>query len=180
MWTLVRALAFVAAAWLVWRFVHETTGVPSLLCAIGLALFGLLVKARPERKSIDDVARTLNALVVLNGGSWINERDSKAVPDTSIFVVSDRLVVLTAKFLEIAEIPLAGVREVHIHAVSRSPRTNGHAAAEAWQMEINWASANGARSAAFRFDGFFAEHLARVAEQTVTSVWKKQLPVLKS
>jgi hypothetical protein len=180
-WTFIRALAVVAGAWLAWRFVHGTAGIPSLSFAIGLALFGLLVKARPQRKSVDDVARELNALVVLNGGSWISEEHSKPVPETSIFVVSDRLVVLTAKFHEIAEIPLASVCKVSIHAlVLGSPRGNGGAAAEAWEMEIVFTSANETRITTFRFDGFFAEHLARVAQQTITSVWKKQLPVLRS
>jgi hypothetical protein len=180
-WTLIRLMAVVAGAWLVWRLAHGTPGIPSLLLAIGLALFGLLVKARPERKSVDDVARELNALVVLNGGSWINREHSQAIPETSIFVVADHLVVLTAKFREIAQIPLASVCKVSVHeAVPGTSRKNGDAAAEVWQTEVSWNSAGDTRSATFRFDGFFAEHLARVAEQTITSVWKKHLLVLRS
>ena len=148
---------------------------------LGLALFGLLVKARPERKTVDDVARELNALVVLNGGSWTNGEHSKAIPETSIFVVADRLVVLTARFHAIAEIPVAGVRNVSVHeAIPVTPRKNVDAAAETWQTEVTWTSTGETHTGTFRFDGFFAEHLARVAEQTIISVWKKQLPVLRS
>ncbi len=146
-----------------------------------MALFGLLVKARPERKSVDDVARELNALVVLNGGSWINERHSKPVPETWIFVLSDRLLVLTPPLQQVAEIPLAGVRQIGIHpAVPGTLQKNGDAGAQAWEMEIGWDSANEAHVATFHFQGFFAEHLARVAEQTISSILKKHLPVLKS
>jgi hypothetical protein len=35
------------------------------------------------------------------------------------------------------------------------------------------------RTSTFRYEGFFAEHLARVAETTLRGVWKKGLPVLK-
>ena len=180
-WTLIRALAVIAGAWVAWRFVRGSSGIPSLLFAIGLVLFGLLVKARPQRKSLDDVARELNALVVLNGGSWINGEGSKAIAETSIFVVSDRLVVLTAKLEQVAEIPLAGVRQVSTQAVPLGwARKNGDRAVRAWQTEVTWSFTGETRTAAFRFEGFFAEHLARVAEQTITGVRKKQLPVLRS
>ena len=180
-WTLMRVLAGVAGAWLAWRFAHGTTGIPSLLLAIGLVVVGLLAKARPERRSIDDVARELSALVVLNGGSWVNEGYSRPVPETSIFVVSDRVVVFTAKLAQVAEIPLARVRQVSSHAIDPgTPRKNGDAAAKTWQTEVTWNSAGDTHRASFRFDGFFAEHLARVAELTITSVWKKHLPLLRS
>ena len=35
------------------------------------------------------------------------------------------------------------------------------------------------RTARFRYDGVFAEHLARVAENTVRNVMRRDLPVLK-
>jgi hypothetical protein len=179
-WTLIRVFAAVAGAWLVWQFVRGTAGIPSLLFAITLAGFALL-RARPEQKSIDDVAREINALVVLNGGSWINEAHSKPVPKTSIFVVPDRLAVFTTSLQQVAQIPLAGVRQVGTHAVlPASPTMYGDPVAQAWEMEIFWTSRIKTHSATFRFEGFFAEHLARVAEQTITSVWKKQLPVLRS
>jgi hypothetical protein len=179
-WTLIRVFAAVAGAWLVWQFIRGNAGIPSLLFAITLAGFGLL-RARPERKSVDDLAREVNALVVLNGGSWINPEHSKPVPKTRRFVVPDRLVVFTASLQQAAQIPLSGVRQVCTHAVlPASPTMNGDTVAQAWEMEIFWTSTGKAHSATFRFEGFFAEHLARVAERTITSVWKKQLPVLRS
>ena len=179
-WTLIRALAVLAGAWLVWRFLHGSTGIASLLVAIGLVVGGLLIKARPERKSIDDVARELEALVVLNGGSWSNEKYSRPVPETSIFVVSDRVVVFTAKLAQLTEIPLAGVRQISSRAdVAGTPRKNAEPA-ETWQTEVTWTSAGETHTTTFRFDGFFAEHLARVAEHTIANIWRKQLPVLRS
>jgi len=180
-WTLIRVAAAVGSVWLAGRFVRGTAGIWFLLFAIGLAVFSLLVRARPERKSVDDVAREVNALVALNGGLWIGEADAKHVPETSILVVSDRLVVFTAKLQQVAEIPLARVRQVRTRALPARPAPkNGDAAADAWEMEISWTSTGQTRNATFRFRGFFAEHLARVAEQTITSVWKKELPVLRS
>jgi hypothetical protein len=179
-WTLIRVVAAIAAAWLIWQFVRGTAGIPSLLFAIGLALLSVLVKARPERKSVDDLAREINALVVLNGGSWIDPEQSKPVPETSIFVNPDRLVVFTAKLQQVTEILLSGVRQVCTRAVPSPAFKDGDPAAEVWEMEIRWHSNGRTHVATFRFHSFFAEHLARVAEQTITSVWKKQLPVLRS
>ena len=51
--------------------------------------------------------------------------------------------------------------------------------AQTWDLEITWESKD-MRTARFRYDGFFAEHLARVAENTVRNVLRKELPVLKS
>jgi hypothetical protein len=180
-WTLIRVLAAVVSVWLVWRFVRGAAGIPSFLFAIGLALFSLLVKARPERKSVDDVAREINALVVLNGGSWVNPEQPKSVPATNIFVVPERLLVFTSSLQQVAEIPLSAVRQVCAQALpsAAAPR-NGDAAAQVWEMQIVWHSTHETHRATFHFEGFFAEHLARVAEQTITSVWKKQLPVLRS
>jgi hypothetical protein len=180
-WTLVRVLAVLAGAWLGWQFARGTAGVPSLSFAVALVIFGLAVRARPERKSVDDVAREINALVVLNGGAWINGEHSKPVKGTHILVVSDRLVVLTSKLHQIAEIHLPSVRQVRAQALfPGSAPKNGDRAAVPWQTELLWSLGGQAHSAAFHFDGFFAEHLARVAEQTITSVWKKQLPVLRA
>jgi hypothetical protein len=180
-WTLIRVLAVLAGAWLGWQFARGTAGIPSLSFAVVLVILGLAVRARPERKSVDDVAREVNALVVLNGGAWINGEHSNPIKDTNILVVSDRLVVLTSKLQHISEIQLASVRQVRAQAVSRAwaPK-NGDRAAVPWQTELLWSFAGQTHSAIFHFDGFFAEHLARVAEQTITSVWKKQLPVLKA
>ena len=35
------------------------------------------------------------------------------------------------------------------------------------------------RTAHFRYDGVFAEHLARVAENTVRNLLRKELPILR-
>jgi hypothetical protein len=50
---------------------------------------------------------------------------------------------------------------------------------QTWDLEITWESKE-MRTARFRFDGVFAEHLARVAETTIRNLLRRELPVLKS
>jgi hypothetical protein len=49
---------------------------------------------------------------------------------------------------------------------------------QTWDLEICW-EAKTMRAARFRYDGVFAEHLARVAESTMRSVMRRELPVLR-
>lgn len=180
-WTLFRVVAVLAGVWLGWQFLRGAAGIPSLSLAIALVIFGLLVRARPERKSIDDLAREIKALVVLNGGAWTKKGRSKPVTEVSIFVVPNRLAVFTNTLQQVLEIPFASVRQVSAHPAAPAPGPkNGDRAALPWEMEILWTPEGQTHTTIFRFEGFFAEHLARVAEQTIANVWKKQLPVLRS
>ncbi|HUI42435.1 MAG TPA: hypothetical protein VL523_10755 [Terriglobia bacterium] len=183
-WACLRLAAVAAGGWLVWRFARghggadapAGPGIASLLAGMALAAIGLLVRARPEAQSLDAVARELNALVVLNGGSFVSGDSSRPVPHVNIVVSAERLTVLTRKHRQVAEIPLAAVRELSSRQVSTATKKMGEAAR--WELAVSW-NAAGLRTSRFVYDGFFAEHLARVAEQTIASQWKKELPVLK-
>jgi hypothetical protein len=184
-WTFVRLASFAAGACLIWRFARghaapgaeHVPGVLSLLFGIVLAAFGVLVRARPEARKIDAVASDLHALVVLNGGTYSSGDGAKPVPRVRIAVSADRLTVLTEKHQRVAEIPVAAIRR--LSASSALGLRSQKAQSPPWQLELQWES-SGPRISRFAFEGFFAEHLARVAEQTIASQWKKALPVLKS
>jgi len=180
-WSAVRILVAAVGCLLGWRYKHANGGIVDLVVGVALMAFGLLVRAKPEAKSVDAQARALDALVVLNGGAFIpsgNERPSSLV---SIFVNPDRLFVVDEHEHTLEEIPLVRVRELAVRSVSGRIPGQGESEAEAqtWDLAITWESKD-MRTARFRYDGFFAEHLARVAESTFRNVLRRELPVLKS
>ncbi|HEV3277171.1 MAG TPA: hypothetical protein VG860_10175 [Terriglobia bacterium] len=188
-WLTVRIVAGLAGAGLIWRFARDGGGPASGIAGAALAAFGAFVGTRRESKTVDDVARELEALVVLNGGAFSAD-GSPPRREVSIFVHSERLVVLTRSFQRLAEIPLNSVREISTGPVA----ANGNPRAEAWELRIDrepvgrelagretgGRESSGLATARFRYQGAFAEHLARVAGQTIRSVWKKGLPVLRA
>lgn len=174
-WTLLRGLTVVLGAALVWRFAHDGGGAKSLLFGIVLIAFGALIKARPQTKSVDDVTRELGALVALNGGAFHGGNGSKPLRDVTIFVKPERLIVLTKAQAPVIEVAVAQLLEVQIRRASGTAPGNRK---ETWDLAISW-GAGGTRPILFRYEGTFAEHLARIAQDTITSVWKRSLPVLR-
>jgi hypothetical protein len=176
-WSAVRLLVASLGCLLGWRYKQANGGVLDLVVGIALMAFGLLVRAKPEAKSVDAQARQLDALVALNGGVFIpagTERPSRLV---RIFVNPDRLFVVDEQEHTLEEIPLVRVRELTARPVPVAGESE--AEAQTWDLEITWESKD-MRTARFRYDGVFAEHLARVAETTVRNLLRKDLPVLKS
>ena len=176
-WSAVRILLVSMGCLLGWRYKDANGGITDLVVGVALMAFGLLVRAKPETKPVDAQARELDALVVLNGGAFIpagNERPSSIV---RIFVNPDRLFVVDEQGHTLEEIPLVRVRELAARPVPVSDEPEGEA--KTWELEITWESKD-MRTARFRYDGFFAEHLARVAESTFRNVLRRELPVLKS
>jgi len=174
-WSAVRLMAAALGCLLGWRYKHAHGGIADLAAGIALMAFGLLVRAKPHAKSVDAQAREFDALVVLNGGAFIPagaERPSRLV---SIFVNPDRLFVVDEHSHTLEEIPLVRVRELAARPLPLPDEPDGEA--QTWELEITWESKE-MRTARFRFDGVFAEHLARVAENTVRNLLRKDLPVL--
>ena len=176
-WSAIRILVAAVGCLLGWRYKHANGGIADLVVGVALMAFGLLVRAKPEAKSLDAQARQLDALVVLNGGAFIpagNEQPSRLV---SIFVNPDRLFVVDEHEHTLEEIPLVRVRAL----AARPLLAQGESEAEAqtWDLEITWESKD-MRTVRFRYDGVFAEHLARVAETTVRNLLRRELPILKS
>ncbi len=176
-WTTIRAAAACGGAWFIWRFIYAGAGAGYLVFGLLLLVFGLLVSARPEAKSVDAQAREFNALVVLNGGTFVPPQGGKPSRGVRIFVNPERLFVLDERDRALAEIPLAAVRHLVARAAVLQPASGG--AGKLWQLEVSWERGD-VHTVTFRFEGFFAEHLARVAETTLRNVMKKDLPVLRA
>ncbi len=161
-WKAIRAVVALLGALLV--AVPTGNSWSWITAAIGLALFlaALLVPAARPEKSVDELARELGALVVVNGGRF-REPAGGAVP-AQLFVAAERVIALDARHTALAEIPLRVVSSVRAEE-----------AADGWKLRVEW----GHSTAEFTYDGFFAEHLARVAEDTLRSQLRRELPVLK-
>ncbi|MGA2074340.1 MAG: hypothetical protein ABSH52_12635 [Terriglobia bacterium] len=175
-WSAVRLLVAALGCLLGWRYRHAQGGLVDLVFGIALMAFGLLVRAKPQAKSVDAQARELDALVVLNGGAFIPHGADRPARIVSIFVNPDRLFVVDEREHTLEEIPMVRVRELEARPVT-SP-CEPEAEAQTWDLTITWES-NEMRTARFRYDGVFAEHLARVAENTVRNLLRKELPVLR-
>ncbi|HEY2351308.1 MAG TPA: hypothetical protein VGH83_02275 [Candidatus Acidoferrum sp.] len=137
--------------------------VSYFLAVIGLAIFitAILLPPAKATSGIDDKARELGALVVVNGG--VLQSGTRAALPVQLFVGAENIWALPADFrpLLVISVPeLTAVRAEEIHG--------------AWTLRLRWAD----RTATLLYSGVFAEHLARVAESTVQSVMRPSLPVL--
>ncbi|MFB3923665.1 MAG: hypothetical protein ACE145_18220 [Terriglobia bacterium] len=165
-WTLVRIAGAVLGCTLIWH----SKGVGWLVGGVILVVLGVLVRAKPQVKSVEEKARELGALVVLNGGTFFGP-DGEGHPDARVLVFAERLLIFDPRDKEVTEIALSGLRQFSVRPV----HTNLTEEVEAWELEIVAEPA----SARFRYEGFFAEHLARVAETTLRNLRAQELPVLK-
>ncbi len=175
-WSAVRLLMAALGCLLGWRYKHANGGLADLLLGIALMAFGLLVRAKPQAKSVDAQAREFDALVVLNGGAFIPHGADRPSRLVSIFVNPDRLFVVDEREHTLEEIPVIRVRELEARPVTAPGEPE--AQAQTWDLEITWESIE-MRTARFRYDGVFAEHLARVAENTLRNLLRKELPILR-
>jgi hypothetical protein len=175
-WSAVRLAVAGLGCLLGWRYKNAHGGLVDLVVGIALMAFGLLVRSKPQAKSVDAQARELDALVVLNGGAFIPHGADRPSQLVSIFVNRDRLFVVDEREHTLEEIPVVRVRQLEARPVTAQGETE--AEAQTWDLAITW-EANEMRTARFRYDGVFAEHLARVAENTVRNVMRRDLPVLK-
>ena len=157
LWNVLRLLAGIVGAVLLF---DKLGGLGSALAGLLLLLFALLVRPVTEGKTVDAQARELGALVVLNGGR-LREAGGDAV---RLFLAPEKLHALDLKHRTRLELSLASVRSVRAEE-----------AREGWRLTIEWEG----KETEFDFDGFFAEHLARVAETTLRSQLRRELPVLK-
>jgi hypothetical protein len=131
------------------------TGAVLLLLALALA---------PKRAdfSIDERARQLGALIVVDGGRYVD--GAGKLRPAKLFIGPDRLWVLNPALQVLLELPLIQIRALTVEpadAVWRFRLDCNHAATE------------------FLYEGSFAEHLARVADETLRSQLYRELPVLR-
>ncbi len=161
-WNALRtAVALLGAALVVVPMALTSSWVAAV---IGLALFLLALLATPAKpeQSVDERARELGALVVVNGGRFCPPAGDP-VP-AQLFVARERLYALSPELQPLLEIAFADVSSVRAQP-----------AAEGWKLRVEWDYS----TAEFLYDGFFAEHLVRVAESTLLSQLRRELPVLK-
>jgi hypothetical protein len=136
-----------------------------LAAAFGLALFMVAVLLGPAAPTttLDDKAREWGALVVVvNGGVYAQAPAAPAA--ARLFVGPENIRVLDPSLHLQLEIPVAQISS--LRALPLSPD---------WALRIEWSG----QVAEFRYTGFFAEHLARVAESTIRSVMQPSLPVIQ-
>jgi hypothetical protein len=168
LWTVIRISSGLAGLALVWLFYHGR-GTGFIVAGILVILLGLLVRATPVQKSLDDRARELGALAVLNGGT-ITVSPGEPPCSVNIFASAERLTVESGA-RTVAEIPLGRVQRCAARALEPGE-------GKLWELEVAWGSPD-PQTAKFRFAGFFAEHLARVAETAIENLRRKELTVLK-
>jgi hypothetical protein len=136
----------------------------SWLAAIaGLVMFlaAVLMPPTPPETGIDDKARELGALVVVNGGSYQpNPGPAAAV---QLFVGADTVWALNSQLRSLVILDVAQICSVH------AEQTSG-----GWLLQVRCTD----RVADFSYTGIFAEHFARVAESSVRGVMPAPLPVL--
>lgn len=135
-----------------------------ILSIAGLAMFlaaALLPPVKPE-PNVDDKARELGAFGVLNGGA-LHAKNIQS-NDTRIFLGPEILSVLDAGLHLLLSIPAAQIR------CARAVPRDG-----CWYLQVDWAE----NSVEFSYRGFFAEHLARVAESSLNGLRLAQLPILQ-
>ena len=160
-------------SWVIFRMVLGVFGAALVILPIGffgsyflavagLAAFIVAILLPPPKATsgIDDKARELGALVVVDGGTFLS--GSCAVP-VQLFVGSQKLWALEADFHPLLVIPVAELISAHVEEMDGK-----------CILRLRWAD----RSAIFSYSGVFAENLARTAESTVQSVMHPSVPVL--
>jgi len=161
-------------SWVIFRMVLGVFGAALVILPIGffgsyfLAVAGLvtfivaiLLPPPKATSGIDDKARELGALMVVDGGTF--QSGSFAVP-VQLFVGSQKLWALEADFHPLLVIPVPELIFARAEELG-----------ERWILRLRWAD----RSAIFSYSGVFAENLARAAESTVQSVMLASVPVLQ-
>ena len=172
-WAGVRLGVGACGTWLVWRHQHAGAGTASLVGGLLLFAFSLLVRAKPEAKPTDAIARELGALIVLDGGTFLESPDSTPIAHARILVHPEQIIVMGPGERRLLEIPLAKVRNMTVHPVSPEAGEG----ADLWEVEIDWV-ADAPGTTTFQYAGVFAAHLAQVAESTLRRQWKEDLPVI--
>ncbi|MBZ5541078.1 MAG: hypothetical protein LAN61_11240 [Acidobacteriia bacterium] len=135
-----------------------------VLSVTGLFLFLAAVLLPPARQdlSLDEKARELGALAVVNGGDY---QPGNALPaPVHLFVGAERIWALDRALRPLLVIPSAEIRAVRVLAAEHAAR-----------LRIEWLE----HAAEFSYRGFFAAHLAEVAAATIRGVLRSPLPVLR-
>ena len=162
-WTAFRVLLGIAGAALV---ILPLAFWNSWLAAIaGLALFltAALLPPVTSATTVDDKARELGALVVVQGGKYRGHQGSGDSDSVQLFVGSDYIWVLGSRLQTLLTLPVSDVSSV------RAETIDGR-----WILLVRCSD----QIEEFAFVGIFAEHFASVAENTIRGVMHSTLPIL--
>ena len=140
----------------------------SWLAAIaGLCMFlaAILLPPAKSHPDLEEKARELGALVIVNGGKY--HRSNIAPVPVQLFVGAEQIWALDSDLHVLLEVPAAQITSAVALPTQKKDR---------WILQVRWSE----NSADFIYHGVFAEHLARVAETTLASVVQihSPLPVL--
>ena len=173
LWNSLRLVAAIVGAALLTEM--KDGSAVGLHSAVGLLLILLAVLLRPARegKSVDEQARELGALVVLNGGRFSAAGEKQV--QARLFVAPERVHVLDLQHRPLLEIPLATVLSVRVEEEDEAKEAKEAKEQGGWRLVVEWQQG----VAVFHYQGFFAEHVARIAETTVQGQLKRELPVVR-
>lgn len=161
LWNTLRVGLALVGAMLLAAGGRDPTARLSPVLGLLLILLALLPRPPPQGTTVDERARELGALVVVNGGRLLNGETN---PEVRLFVGPERLHALDPRQQPCLEIPLNAVTSLAVEQAE-----NG------WRLLIEWSQG----SAEFHYQGHFAEHLARVADTTLRSQVRRELPVVR-
>jgi hypothetical protein len=175
-WAAIRILTTLVGCGIAWRsgFVEARAGY--LFLAVVLLLFAAFLPAQPQVKTLDEKARELGALVALNGGRLMAADGIASCEEVHLFAGAERLLVVNHCDQILRNIPMSAVRNLAALPAGEPSPTPAEGAP--WELVVEWDS-EARQCARFHFEGFFAEHLARVAETTIENLRRKELPVLR-
>lgn len=153
--TIAAGLVLAGAAW------ARETGWGWGAVGIVTVLLAVIIGPVKREKTVDEQAKEFGALVTMNGGELVRGNIGTR---TNLFVCAEGLKVCDLRHRGLGEIAFQELAEVR-------------AAADGEQWKLLLVSSGATWE--FRYDGAFAEHLARVAETSIRSQWKKGLAVIR-
>jgi hypothetical protein len=160
-WMAFRILLAVAGAALVVLPLSLWNSWLAALAGLAMFLTSILLPPAKSHTRVDDKARELGALVVVNGGEY--QPSNAPAAAVQLFAGTERIWALDARLQPLLEIPASEISSVRADEIGAQ-----------WVLRIRWTD----RVVEFSYRGVFAEHLARVAESTIRSVMRSPLPVL--
>ncbi len=160
-WMLFRIFLGVAGAALVILPLGAWSSYAPAIAGLLLFVSAILLPPAKPVTNVGDKASELGALVVVNGGRF--KLGDAASFGAQLFVGAQQVSVRDSRLQSFLEIPISEITS------AQAKESQGR-----WFLRVNW----GNKTAAFAYDGVFAEHLARVAETTIQSVMRPALPVL--
>lgn len=160
-WTAFRIVMGMLGAALVILPLSLWNGLFMAVFGLGLFIASILIPAAQPSTSRDDKARQLGALVVVHGGKY--QPGNLPVAAVELFVGHENVWALDDHLQPLLVIPTAEISS------ARTDNKNGR-----WILKIRWSD----HAAEFSYQGFFAEHLARVAESTINAAIPTASPIL--